>query len=321
MRLLVQLIVLLLAATVGRAAQLSPIIHYRGMCDASGAVAIDEDTFVVADDEDNKLRLYHARTGGSPVKVLDVSGFLRVDPKEPELDLEGAARIGDRIYWITSHGRNKNAKYRESRLRFFATSVQKTTNGFEIKPVGKFYSQLLADLFTSPKLRPFRLAEAAQHAPKDPGGFNIEGLSATPEGQLLVGFRNPIPRGRALLVPLLNPADVVTGSFAKLGDPIQLDLGGRGIRAIALHEGKFIIAASAFDAHRDARLYFWDGKETKPAPLAVDLHKFNPEALIVYPTERAFQILSDDGTLDIKGSPCKSSDPAKRNFRGAWVTP
>jgi hypothetical protein len=51
------------------------------------------------------------------------------------------------------------------------------------------------------------------------------------------------------------------------------------------------------------------------------LHKFNPEALVVYPNERAFQILSDDGTLDIKGSPCKSSDPAKRSFRGAWVTP
>ena len=207
MRLQRQLIVLLLAATVNRGAELSPIIHYHGMCDASGAVALDADTFVVADDEDNKLRLYHARNGGSPIKVLDPSGFLRVDPNEPELDLEGAARIGDRIYWITSHGRNKNAKYRESRLRFFATAIQKTNDNFEIKPVGKFYSQLLADFFTDPRLRPFHLAEAEQRAPKDPGGFNIEGLSATPEGQLIIGFRNPIPQRRALLVPLLNPAE------------------------------------------------------------------------------------------------------------------
>jgi len=37
---------------------------------------------------------------------------------------------------------------------------------------------------------------------KSPGGLNIEGLCATPDGQLLIGFRNPIPDGKALIAPL-----------------------------------------------------------------------------------------------------------------------
>src|SRR3954467_14025241 len=104
------LIFLWIAATAMRAGQLSTTTVYTDMCDASGAVALDGELFAVADDEDNKLRIYHSSTGGPPVKVFDPTSFLHVDPKEPEIDLEAAARIRDRIYWITSHGRNRNAK-------------------------------------------------------------------------------------------------------------------------------------------------------------------------------------------------------------------
>jgi hypothetical protein len=308
-------------AAMARAAQLSEPVFYQGMCDASGAVSLDRELFVVADDEDNRLRVYHSKQPGPPVKIFDPSGFLRVDPKEPEIDLEGAARIGDRVYWITSHGRNRSAKYRESRLRFFATDIVRSGGSFELKPVGKYYSGLLLDVFNDPRLAKFNLMHAATLAPKARGGFNIEGLSATLDGKLLIGFRNPIPQGKALIVPLLNPADAVNGKSLQLGDPILIDLGGRGVRAIALYEEKFVILAGAPDGSGNAKLFFWNGGNSKPEAINVDVTAFNPEAVAIYPGDKRLQIMSDDGERKLNGVPCKQLTRDQQSFRAAWVTP
>src|SRR6185503_15218491 len=87
----------------------APIIH-TGMCDASAAVALGPDLFAVANDEDNAIRIYLAGKPGPPIQTVNLSTFLQFGRKSPELDLEGAARIGDRIYWITSHGRNQEGR-------------------------------------------------------------------------------------------------------------------------------------------------------------------------------------------------------------------
>src|SRR5438309_1135133 len=111
------------------AAPENPVVKatvYHGMCDASAAVALDDKLFAVANDEDNILRIYHLGRGGAPVQSFDLSPFLKVDPKFPETDLEGAAWLGDQIFLIGSHGRNRDGKYRESRHRFFAITVQKS---------------------------------------------------------------------------------------------------------------------------------------------------------------------------------------------------
>ena len=88
------------AASLGTAGADAPqmsdsITSYRGMCDASAAVAIGPDVFAVGNDEDNTLRLYRAKDGGLPFKSFDLSNFLKVDPKSPESDLEGAAWLGN----------------------------------------------------------------------------------------------------------------------------------------------------------------------------------------------------------------------------------
>jgi hypothetical protein len=311
---------LIVGALLARAAQISAPTIYNGMCDASGAVALDRELFAIADDEDNKLRIYHSITGGPPVKVFDMSGFLHVDPKEPETDIEAAARVGDRIYWITSHGRNRNAKYRESRLRFFATDIVRANGAFDLKPVGKFYADLLLDLFNDPRLKKFHLPEAAALAPKSPEGFNIEALSPTPDGKLLIGFRNPLPQGRALVVPMLNPAEVIDGKPVDLGDPILLDLGSRGLRAMTLYEGKFLLVAGAIDSTRDAKLFFWNGGNAKPQPIGIDVTMFNPEAVAIYPGEKRIQLFSDDGTVLVGGVPCKKLPSNSRSFRAVWIT-
>ena len=49
---------------------------FRGAGDASAAVAISSDMFMVADDENNVLRVYRAGRGGMPVFSYDLTGFL-----------------------------------------------------------------------------------------------------------------------------------------------------------------------------------------------------------------------------------------------------
>src|SRR6266487_4577974 len=129
-------------AAVGRAASLSDPITYRGMCDASAAVSLTTNLFIVANDEDNILRVYRRHPGGLPVLSIDLNAFLRVAGKSTEADLEGAARVGDRIYWISSHGRNAKGRLSPNRQRFFATTVTVTNEQVEVKPLGRPYLSL-----------------------------------------------------------------------------------------------------------------------------------------------------------------------------------
>jgi hypothetical protein len=295
-----------------------------GMCDASAAVALDTNFFAVANDEDNALRIFQLDRPGLPVQSVDLSRFLGVDPKKPETDLEGAAWLGDTIFWIGSHGQNRTGKYRTSRHRLFATRVEKARGGVRVVPVGAPYSDLLFDLLREPRLRPFKLETTLGLPPKAPGALNIEGLCSTPATNLLIGFRNPIPRGRALIVPVLNPFELIRGRPARLGDPILLDLAGRGIRDLAFWRGRYVIIAGSFDGSSRSRLYLWDGGQSPPERMEGPQFKgINPEAVVVYPEPAdGFQLLSDDGTLLINGVCCKDlPNRAQKRFRGLWLWP
>jgi hypothetical protein len=300
-----------------------PVFH-TGCCDASAGVALSGDLFVIANDEDNLLRVYRRDLEGGPVQTFDLGNFLRVDPKEPETDLEGAARLGDRIYWITSHGRSRTGKERSSRQRFFATAFIVSGDSVVCNPVGEPYAGLLGDLLKEPRLAPFNLAAAATKAPAEDGALNIEGLCGTPEGHLLIGFRNPIPGRRALIVPLLNPSELIEGKPARFGDPILLDLGGLGIRSLAFSHDRFLIAAGPHDGKGQSRIYEWAGGTAAPRHLAqINLRGINPEGLIIYPEggPREFHLISDDGTVKTDGVECKHlKDPNARRFRSFRVS-
>lgn len=294
---------------------------FRGSCDASGAVALDDLRFAVADDEDNRLRVYDARAPGAPLSASDLSralGLLKHDHAK-EADLEAGTRLADRALWLTSHGRSSHGKLQPGRMRFFATTTPQRGEAVEL--VGTPYDGLLNDLFASPELSRFHLEQAAALPPKAPGGLNIEGLSARRDQRsVLIGFRNPIPQGRALLVPLYNPLSVVSGQRPELGAPTLLDLGGLGIRAISLwREQYWIIGGSAANHTRDSRLFRWDG-EHAPVPLAVDLHDFNAEAFVPFESQARLLVLSDDGERDVDGAPCKErKEPSRKAFRGRWL--
>jgi hypothetical protein len=309
----------------GFAAASAPTV-YSGMCDASAAVALGDTQFVVANDEDNVLRVYDYDQPGPPVQSIDLSAFLQVDRKFPETDLEGAARVGNRIYWITSHGRNQEGKRRLSRERFFATDTISHSGSIQLTPAGRPYKYLLRDLIEEPRLKSFGLASASRLAPRLANAFNIEGLCATPDGRLLIGFRNPIPQAKALVVPLLNPAEVIEGSRAKFGLPVLLDLGGLGIREMAQHEGRYLFVAGRFDGGGKSQLYEWDGRAAQAKPLA-DFHrhlgKFSAESILFYADKgwNQIQILSDDGSQRVGGKRCKDlKDPAQKTFRSLWLS-
>ncbi len=323
-------------------------VVFRGACDASGAAALSAGIVVVADDEDSLLRIYDADRGGPPLRTVDLSSAL-FPPKEPkkkkhdgkgkakagepdpatsgsdekaraapESDLEAGARIGDLVFWVTSHGRNRSGKKRQARLRFFATRV-----GGEREPlrfVGRSYEGLLEDLLSDERYAPFELAEGSTRAPKDPGGLNIEGLGERPGGGLWLGFRNPIPAGRALVAPLLDPERILDGERARLGTPILLDLGGLGIRDLSRWRGRTLILAGPPDETPGSRLYVWDGRGEPRAVEGVALDGFNPEAIFSPDARDEVLLLSDDGVLEIDGTPCKRlGEPERKRFRGVWV--
>lgn len=291
--------------------------EYLGMSDASAAVALDSSLFIAASDEDSVLRVYERSRGGKPLATFDAAKFLDLDSKRPETDIEAATRRGKRIYWITSHGANKVGAERLSRRRFFATEYVVKKGDVRLIVVGKPCKSLLDDLDAAPQLKKYGLAAAAKLPPKEPGGLAIEGLAATPEGALLIGLRNPLADNKAIVVPLLNPDDVVAGKPARIGDALELDLGGLAVRSMQYwDERKEYVILAGPPASGKGRIYRWSGKaETAPTLVEnIDLSKWNPEACIIYPESGLdrIQILSDDGKLLEKQG-------GEARFRSGWV--
>jgi Protein of unknown function (DUF3616) len=301
------------------------ITEHFGMCDASAAVALGPSAFIAANDEDNILRVYAAHQSGLPIQAIDISDHLIPESKDSEADIEGSAILDGKVFWITSHGRNKKGKAKPSRYQFFATDVKQQDSHFSIEIVGQPYTQLQYDLLEDAKLSQYRLEDAAQLPPKERDGFNIEGLCATPERTLLIGFRNPIPKGKALIVPLLNPFEVTQGESAQFGHPIELDLEGLGIRSLEYWPERniYLICAGPFDGAKDFKLYRWAGPGHGAELLAgIDIQNLNVEGIVTYPSNATqFQILSDDGSLLVDGEVCKDLEqPEQRRFRSAWIT-
>lgn len=310
-------------------------LKHIGICDASASVPLGENYFIVGNDETDKdlgnvLRIYSSQTSGEATKIIDINGY--VDTKK-EIDLEAVTELDGIIYWITSHGRDKGGEVKPKRHQFFATEL--TDNNSGLKQFGKSYTQLaFRDMLEDTNLKRFNIKEAETKAPKAEGGLNIEGLTATPEGNLLIGFRNPIPDGKALLLPLKNPYDLVTTKNpdevrAEFGEPITLDLGCLGIRSIEYWSviQAYLIIAGEFDSGEKFKLYSWSGncqEIAKPIDSIQFPDLFRPESILLYPhLSDRFQILSDDGAISrVNSQPCKDIEDKnnpEKYFRSIWV--
>ena len=319
---------------------------YSGMCDASAAVPLDSIRFIVANDEDNTLRIYRNDMPSLPIKVFDLD--MMAGEKNSEMDIEGATSDGKKIYWITSHGRNKNGLIRTDRFGLFLTETRIVENDIIIALVGSIYKNLLQDLLSENKFDVLGIADACKlDTPKDKTlapknkGLNIEGLSLTSDGQsLLIAFRNPRPQNKALIITLKNPDSVILHKEkAIFATPILLDFGGLGIRSIeySSYLSAYLIMAGPGDEPKKFALYQWSGRPNDQ-PIVLKGHeffsklsKYTPEAIVVYPDRKDFQILSDDGDIEMsqvkqknpgskKKCKCKDlPDHELRSFRSIWI--
>jgi hypothetical protein len=320
---------------------------YRETADASAAAAIDPNLFIVADDENNYLRIYNRRYPGSgPVADPNITDFLNIDPAHPEADIEGATWLGGRIFWITSHGRSAYGDYWRSRYNFFATTITQDSGAINVTVDG-VCTGLTDDLIAYDSVHNLGLADAIgvsgghidesqipSLAPKVQG-LNIEGLCAIPDSNsVLIGLRNPQPSvgdpNLALIIPLYNPEDVVLGGAgADFGEPILLDLGGFGIRSMEYSEslGEYLIVAGshkAADAEPVQILYRYD-MTTDTLTKIEEFEILTPEGLFQFAGSSDIFVVSDDGTVLVEtpeGYVLNKLLPiSERTFRTQIITP
>jgi hypothetical protein len=338
---------LLNVLVVGSGAAEGPPAELTGICEASAAVEFSPGVVAVGDDETNGLFLYDMNNGASLTPV-DLNGFLGVLPDEEGhyegVDIEGAAQVGDIVYWITSHSLTKKAKSKPERFRFFATRSSTASDHPSLEPIGRPYQHLRDDVLRAVPGAPWALADAATRSPERgftraetdqasdasnsgesgdtaelhrEGGFNIEGLAEGPQGSLLLGFRSPVRAGMALILPLKNPQALVNSPAsdvepsAEFDPPIAVNLGGLGIRSIERLPGTsdYIISAGPISDGAGFRLFRWHYGDRDATPIATDTGGLIAEALVL-PSGRAAEVLimSDEGDTER----CTQSPPRFR---------
>ena len=313
--------------------------------DASTAIALDANFMVVGDDEASVLRVYD-RSGGAAVVEWSYSAALA---NGGELDLEAGTRIGDNLYFIGSHSNSRTGAEANSREFIFTVNV----SGSGANTVFTFGSKagLETTLATWDSSNAhgkgadyfgFTASAANGVVPELVNGFSIEGLTASQDGsQLFLAFRAPqtatTARNMAVIVPV-TVASVLTATPV-FGAPIELNLGGRGIRSIEKSSGGtdyLILAGPAGSAStevtNDFRLFRWDGVSTNPVELDVNLDALRDgtggsfETIVdVQSTAQGTvaQLLQDNGDT-IWGAPrllpSKDLAAADQQFQGNWVS-
>ena len=298
-----------------------------GSCDASAIVPVsDTNDFIFAVDEDDVLRRWIApdtypppggEEAGGVEDWLDLTEAVEatggIDDNElplnsdkgvpREMDLEGAAQIGDQVFWIGGHGLNKgkgegasyrvSGKYRPNRMIFLATNVPGSATSGELSGtardllpalirananggVDERQPWLSASAFAAWEAIPplfggaawaiqpaearFNQREDRIGPPPKAGGFNIEGLAAD-GNELLIGLRSPVTDGRAWVLRLANPAEIVADPTVppQISVEARVDLGdGRGIRAMTESGDGWLLVGGPYDSPAPSFvLYDW----------------------------------------------------------------
>jgi hypothetical protein len=326
-----------------------------GISDASTAISLDTNYMIVGDDETFELRVYTRTNCGYPIKSFSFTNSLNLtnlDGDElAEMDIEASSRFGNRIYWLGSLGNITDGPLAPNRDRLYATDVSGTGTNTSLTYVGR-YDRLREDIIqwdvngTHGKGVDYyglAVSAAVLHPPKTNDGFVVEGFSFIANGgsnQAYLGLRDPlVPRGerrRALLIPVLNVSSLVTNNPApgpaQLGSPVELDLGGRGIRSLEYINGTYWIVAGPADQttgdRYEFRLFTWGGNALEPAQMwSANFAGINPEGIVDVRTNGTnveIQVVGDHGFTKLY-EPLTSSEAKKlfpesfRQFRLEWV--
>lgn len=283
-------------------------VRYEGAASVTAAVALSNDMFIVATAKDNVLRIYNVKTPFTPVSSFDLSSHLKVDPMTTTT-IAGAAKVRDRIYWITSHSRDGKGKACPERHCFFATTIIEKNGRISIEPVGKPCKTLIHKLVNLRTVSTLGLEKATRFgeierirlAPTNQG-FNIGALCASHNSNMLyIALLNPRPirvmtgTPHALIVPLDNASDVIERSEDPIfGEAMLWDLKGMGIVGFEYspEHGEYFVVAGPHNVNDLFILYRWSGMKAYP-PERITLPADNTGivAFVIVPFENRSSLL------------------------------
>ena len=288
----------------------TPVTSYStGISDASAALPLDDNYMVIGDDEHNLLYVFNRNISGQAVKTFDFNAgnLLQLTDGSTnswkELDIEAASsNHSGRSYWLGSMSNSSSFNLKPNRDRLIATDISGTGATTSIANAG-WIQGLRAQLISWGDAHNynFTASAAAGKDPKTIDGFNAEGMVFAPDNTTMyIGLRAPLVpvanRTNAVIAPIANfetwfnaintTSSSHTATSATIGAPIELDLGGRGIRdLIVLPNGTYIIVAGSYGSASAPAIFRWTGFAADvPVELpSFDLTGLNAEsALPVY---------------------------------------
>lgn len=316
---------------------LNNTLWHTGMSDASDAIELDNQFYLSADDEINVVNVYSRTNSGLPLVSYNFGSFLNLpDPSKPEVDTEAGARSPkhtDKVYWIGSMSNGKAPfDNKPNRDRLVATSISGTGANTSISFAG--YAAIKSSLLSWGDTHGYNFSASAQAGvdSKSVSGFATEGMIFGPDSTTLwIGLRAPLVptanRTKAVIAPLLNFETWFNGGNQTgnptYGNPIELNLGGRGIRdIIRLKNGSYIIVAgnSSGDPVTSA-IYKWSGN-TNEIPVLVNTagnNILNMEGVMEVqdpnPSNTKLQIISDGGDAVLYNDGAAAKDQGNLNLR------
>ncbi|MFT3932925.1 MAG: T9SS type A sorting domain-containing protein [Chitinophagaceae bacterium] len=313
-----------------------------GISDASAAIALDDNYMVIGNDETNYLYVFNRNASGLPVKVFDFNAGNLLNLTDgsagnyKELDLEAAApspTVAGKSYWLGSMSNSSSFNDKPNRDRIMAIAISGTGAATSFSNAG-YYTGLRSKLIAWGDTHGYDFTSSAKEGidPKLINGFNAEGVVFAPDNTTLyIGFRAPlVPTGnrtKAVIAPLQNfEAWFNNGNPSGspvLAAPIELDLGGRGIRdLVKLADGKYIIVAGSYDETSIPALFRWSGNAADAPVLlsSYDLTGLNAEAALGINSNGQLasdqiQIICDNGDNVFYNDATAAKDLSQDNYR------
>ncbi len=232
---------------------------FYNIFEPSGATTMPDGNIIIIEDEKgvNSIKLLESKKDGNVTemgKIYMPKEIKKIFKKDIE-DLEAITSHSNTVYLATSHSLNKSYKAKNSREKLikFTYDDGKITNFHS-------YGNLKNDLLENFKNYYSKTTLSAN-------SINIEGLSFNNKNKsLLVGFRSPIINSKAIIIEIQNPKRIFSAEKPIFSKPIELDLGGLGIRDMTYDsqkKGYWILAGSVSERTNGFQLWFWDKENSK----------------------------------------------------------
>lgn len=231
-------------------------IHIRSFEDLyepSAAVALEGGGVLLLEDDGAEMASLHEIVQDDFGLLLkkQYTGDVHLDVT----DVEGAAKGGqDRVFVMTSHSVNKRGLRRAKREQLLQLKVSEKMDMEFLGGTG-LWDEVIGELL--------KIDPAMSDRKKE---LNVEGIAfAKSEDALMLGLRNPTYKGRAIVLLLENPYEIVSENYTpKFSvEPLLLDLGGAGVRTMSFHEGSgqyfFVSEVKTKKKKMRSRLWAWDG--------------------------------------------------------------